>query len=229
MRRQIKDLTNFIFPVECHICHNPLASHEKFICSHCLSHLPRTRYHSYPMNAMEQRLLALTPFKAATGHFFYSKDSDLAQVIQDMKYRGFHSLGKLLGEIAARELCMSRFLDDIDLIIPVPMHFFKKCLRGYNQTDHIAKGISQFTGLPVLNALQMTRYRKTQTSMNRHQRLLNAKNLFRVKKNIDLNYQNVLIVDDVCTTGATIGGAARAIYDKFPHAGLYLFTLGVTF
>ena len=229
MRSWLQDLINFIYPPVCHICDTPLASHEKFLCTHCVTTLPRTGYHRNPHNPLEQRLAGQFPFVAATGHFFYSKDSALSELIQDMKYRGFHSIGNYLGELAARELYTSGFLSEIDYIVPLPMHFLKKAKRGYNQTEKIAAGISKATGIKVANALKMIRQRKTQTALSSIQRLNNANNLFRAKKDPDLSGKGVLLVDDICTTGATIGAAGNALAKAFPTSRIYLFTIGVTF
>lgn len=225
----INDILNLFYPAECHICGNALAAHERFICDACVHQLPRTGYHRNLRNPMEERFAGQFPFVAATGHFFYSRDSDLSRLIQDMKYRGFPSIGNKLGEIVGKELYTAGFLNEIDFIVPLPMHFFKKAKRGYNQTEHIAKGISTSTGLPVLNALKMVRQRKTQTSLSRSERLENAGNLFRAREGVDLNQKGVLLVDDICTTGATMSGAARALTQAFPGIKLYLFTIGVTF
>ena len=178
---------------------------------------------------MEERFAGQFPFKAATGHFFYSKDSSLAQLIQDMKYRKFPSIGNKLGELAGRELYTSGFITDIDFIVPVPMHFIKKAKRGYNQTEKISDGISEATGLPVLNALKMTRQRKTQTALSQSERLKNIDSLFIPRKDLDLNGKSILLVDDICTTGATMGAAAKSLTDKFPQIRLYLFAVCVTF
>lgn len=229
MKRIFEDLTDLFFPPVCHICDNKLARGERFICHPCMESLPRTGYHRTKMNPMEERFAGHFPFVAATGHFFYSRDSSLAQLIQDMKYRSFPSIGNVLGEIAGRELFTSGFLSDIDCIIPVPMHFYKKAMRGYNQTDRIAMGIEKATGIPFIDALKMTRRRKTQTSLTQAMRLANAENLFEVREKYDLSDKAVLLVDDVCTTGATMSSAAKTITDTFPTSRLFLFALGVTF
>ena len=166
---------------------------------------------------------------AATGHFFYTRDSSLAQLIQDMKYRNFPSIGDKLGAIAGKELYSTGFLSDIDLIVPLPMHFFKQAKRGYNQTDRIARGLSMASGIPVVNALKMTRQRKTQTALTGRERMENARELFALRKNMDFESKGVLLVDDICTTGATLGSAAKTLTDAFPKMRLYLFTLGVAF
>ena len=224
-----KDILNLVYPQECHLCGVNLAPHENFVCTSCLSGLPRTGYHRHLRNPMEERFAGQFPFVAATGHFFYSRESSLAQLIQDMKYRNFPSIGNKLGEIAGKELYISGFLNDIDVIVPVPMHFYKQARRGYNQVDKIADGISKASGIPVINALKMVRQRKTQTSLSRTERLSNADSLFVPVKNKDISGKGVLLVDDICTTGATMRGAAIALSNNFPDIRLYLFALAVTF
>lgn len=229
MKNWLNDILNLFYPCECHLCGHDLAPHEKFICTPCIDTLPRTGYHRNLRNPMEQRFAGQFPFVAATGHFFYSRDSSLASLIQDMKYRNFPSIGYKLGGIAAKELHISGFLNDVDVIVPLPMYFFKQAKRGYNQADRIAQGMGETTGIPVVNALKMIRNRKTQTALSRTQRLSNAKDLFKPREGINLNGKGVLLVDDICTTGATMGGAATALTTAFPSIRLYLFSLGVTF
>lgn len=229
IRKWLEDLLNLFYPAECHLCGNPLAAHEKFVCRPCIETMPRTGYHRTPGNPMEERFAGLFPFVAATGHFFYSRDSSMSQLIQDMKYRNFPSIGNLLGEIAGKELYSTGFLNDIDYIVPVPMYFLKKAKRGYNQVDNIAKGLGNVTGITYLNALTMTRHRKTQTSLSKKERIENAKSLFSPRKGIDLNQKGVLLIDDICTTGATMASAAKTLTDTFPEIRLSLFSLGVAF
>lgn len=225
----LKDMVNLLYPAQCHLCGQNLADSERFICNPCIEKLPRTGYHRNKRNPMEERFAGIFPFEMATGHFFYTRDSHLAQLIQDMKYRNFPSIGTKLGEIAGKELYTAGFLNDIEAVVPLPMHFYKKAIRGYNQTDMIAKGIAKASDLEVIDALKMVRPRKSQTTLSRNDRLINAKELFKAKKNIDLNGKGVLLVDDICTTGATMGAAAQALTDAFPGIRLSLFSLGVAF
>ncbi|MCH5228865.1 MAG: ComF family protein [Muribaculaceae bacterium] len=229
MNRWWNDILNLFFPAQCHLCGNLLSPGERFICLPCTEALPRTGYHRSHRNPMEERFAGQFPFVRATGHFFYTRGSSLSQLIQDMKYRNFPSIGDKMGEIAGRELFSTGFLNEIDLLVPLPMHFMKKARRGYNQTDHIASGLSKATGIPVLDAMKMTRRRKTQTSLSRSERMINAHDLFTHRKGIDLNGKGVLLVDDICTTGATMAAAAEALTASFPDIRLSLFALGVTF
>lgn len=221
-------LLDVLFPRECHICGAPLAPHERFACSHCLSALPRTGYHRRPMNPMEQRFAGIFPFERATGHFFYTRDSALSQLIQDMKYRRFPAIGDMLGKLAATELYPTGFLNDVDVIVPVPMHFWKQARRGYNQVERLCRGLSEGSGIPVANALKAIRGHKTQTSMTLEQRLNNTRGLFAVSLPNEIRGCHVLLVDDICTTGSTLTSAAETLWTANPSA-LSLFTIGVTF
>lgn len=229
MNTWFEGLLNLFFPARCHICGNDLAPGERFICNPCINSLPRTGYHRSLRNPMEERFAGQFPFVAATGHFFYSRDSSVAQLIQDMKYRNFPAIAEKLGEITGSELLHTGFLNDVEIIVPLPMHFLKQARRGYNQTDHLAKGMGKASGIPVGMALKMVRSRKSQTALSRSQRLKNAENLFITNRKFDLNNKGVLLVDDICTTGATMGAAAKALTDIFPNIRLYLFALGITF
>lgn len=223
------DLMNFIFPPRCHVCNASLAPHEKFACSHCISTLPRTGYHRRRLNPMEERFAGHFPFVKATGFLFYSKESPLSQLIQDLKYRNFPDIGIMLGELAGKELFSTGFFSRIDLIVPMPMHFLKEARRGYNQTHHIAEGISRATGIPVSYPLIATKGHKTQTSLSQEERLTNTKGIFSIKDSSQIAGKDILLVDDVCTTGATISSAGSAITDAAPTCRLHILTIGVTF
>ncbi|MDE6576653.1 MAG: ComF family protein, partial [Muribaculaceae bacterium] len=195
----ITDLLNFVFPPVCHVCDSPLAPHERFVCTHCLAALPRTGYHRRRMNPMEERFAGQFPFVCATGHFFYNPGSALSRLMQDLKYRRFPGIGIMLGELAASELFTTGFFSGIDMILPMPMHFFKQAKRGYNQTHQIAKGISQATNLPVIFNLKAVRAHRTQTSLSREERLTNTSGIFSLDHPEELDGKGVLLLDDVCT------------------------------
>lgn len=177
---------------------------------------------------MERRFAGIVPYVRATGYFIYSRNSELAEAIHDMKYRRFPSVGKRLGEIVGEELQMAGFFDGADCVCGVPMHWKKKAARGYNQADFIAEGVSKATGLPVVGAIKAVKGHKTQTAMTLEQRQQNLKGTFRVARPELLAGKGVVIVDDVCTTGATMRSLAETVSREVPDCRIYLLSIGVT-
>ena len=206
-----------------------LGDTERYICAKCLSRMPRTLFHRQPDNAMEQRFMGQFPYRQATGHFFYSRGSELAVLMHDLKYHRFPGLARYLGEVVATELLPTGFLSDIDVMVPVPMHPLKQARRGYNQTIEIARGISRVTSIEVAQNLRAVKSHRTQTSMTLEQRLKNTQGVFGVRRPDELDGKGVLLIDDVCTTGATLSAAATALTEACPNIELSLLTLGVTF
>lgn len=228
MKGILTDIADFFMPRTCHLCGCTLRDTERTFCVRCIETLPRSLYHLMPLNPMERRFAGIVPFVRATGYFIYSRNSELAAAIHDMKYRQFPSVGRRLGEIVGEELHMSGFFNGADCIAPVPMHWWKKCRRGYNQVDHIADGLSTATGLPVVNVLQAARSHKTQTAMTLQQRIENLKGSFRVSDTDALRGKGLVLVDDVCTTGSTLRALAEEVIAAVPDCRLFLLSLSVT-
>jgi ComF family protein len=222
-------LSDYIFPVRCHLCGAALGDGEEFLCSSCLASLPRTGYHRHPDNRMARHFSGLVPYVRASGHFFYSRGNNVAQLIYDLKYRRFRNLARWLGECAGAELLAAGFFDGIDAVVPVPMHFWKKAVRGYNQTEEIAVGIHRATGLPVITGLTAIRPHRTQTSLSPEQRRRNVSGIFRMRHPEEFEGKHLLILDDVCTTGSTLTAASEAVSAGAPTATLSLLTLACVF
>lgn len=173
--------------------------------------------------------MGIVPYERASGHFFYSRDSQFAGLIHDMKYRRFVGVAEYLGHLVASELLISGFFSDIDLIVPVPMHFMKKARRGYNQSEAIARGIAGVTGLGVSRQLKAVRSHRSQTYMTLDQRIANTSGIFKVNRPELLRGRHLLLVDDVCTTGATLTAASETLLREVADCRISMLTLGVTF
>lgn len=220
-------LLDFLFPPVCHLCGNEVAAGE-YLCGFCASQLPRTLYHRNPDNPMAMRFAGKFPFRRATGHFFYSPNAPISTLMQDLKYRHFPSIGIMLGRMIGSELLSTGFFSDIDALVPVPMHFFKKARRGYNQTEKIALGISEITRIPVVPYLKAARSHRTQTALSHEQRRKNLRDVFRLRAAPPPS-SHLLLIDDVCTTGTTLSAAALSILGQCPQQPISLLTVGVTF
>ncbi len=102
----------------------------------------------------------------------------------------------------------------IDVIVPVPLHPKRKRRRGYNQTEIIARHLSKLTGIPVeKNWVRRVRYTKPQKTLNDKERKQNLENAFAVRE-LHKEYQRVLLIDDIYTTGSTIDTIAKQLLEK---------------
>ena len=178
---------------------------------------------------MVQRFAGLFPFVRATGHFFYSSGSEISELMQDLKYKRFGGLARYLGEIIGSELQSTGFFSDVDGIVPIPIHFLKRLKRGYNQSELIAEGIGRVTRLPIIKALRAVRPHATQTGRNLAQRRSNLSDVFAAVPGRASAGQHLILLDDVCTTGATLYEASRTFLASYPDTQISLLTIGVTF
>jgi ComF family protein len=101
-----------------------------------------------------------------------------------------------------------------NIIIPVPLHRTKQRERGYNQSEYVCTGIYEILNLEVIpNGLKRIRYTKTQTKLNREERKENVTNAFELNEKYlnKIQGKNIILVDDVITTGATILECGRIL------------------
>lgn len=137
-------------------------------------------------------------------------------------------LGENLAMRATVELLAAGFFADIDAIIGIPMHFLKRAGRGYNQVDFITSGISKTTHLPVMKNLKALHRHGTQTHLNALERQKNLESTFGVDHPEELKGKHILLVDDVCTTGATLIAATETLLKAQPDLRVSLYTLVCT-
>lgn len=208
LRRAIKDT---LFPGGCHICGAPLMRGEKFVCTACLSEIPRSRFYAEPDNMMIQRFLPDLRLRRCASLFLYSHGSPLSELVQDFKYRDFPSLAEWLGRVMGRELLPTGYLSDIDAIVPVPMFGLKSLLRGYNQVDMLAAGLGKECDVPVSKCIEAVKPHATQTRKDPGQRLRNVSGVFAMSGRVPMPKGHLLLLDDICTTGATLSEAAHTL------------------
>lgn len=211
---------DLLFPRVCHLCGDELADGEKFICGVCRHRLPRTLYHAQRLNPMEEKLVGGPPFVRGTGHFFYAHGSEVARLIYDFKYNRYPSLAVEMGKLVATELQPTGFFAGVDVLQPIPMGMLRQGRRGYNQAEMLARGISVVTGIPIADNLCSRSKHESQTSKGREAREENMKGSFVAYKPSELEGKGVMLIDDVCTTGATLRNAAETLAD-IPGISIY--------
>ena len=226
--RWLQALTAVIFPAECGVCGTTLAPGERIMCLQCLAELPRTGIHVADFNEIHRRTAHKTHIEHAGAYFHYERHSPYSTLIHQAKYNNRPDLAEDLAESYAREIMPSGFFDGIDIIEPVPLHWLKRLTRGYNQSYHIAIGISRATGLPIGDHLDVARYQRSQTRRNRAGRHAATEGLYRAVNADELTGHHALIVDDVITTGSTIAACCRTLTSATPDLRLSLLSLGLS-
>jgi ComF family protein len=206
------DFISLLFPRLCYGCGNHLMRNENLICTACYVVIPRTGYHTEDENPVARLFWGRCTIEKAAAFSFYNKGSRIRSLIHNLKYKGIKEIGSELGRIYGLSLKSSGFTNDIDLLIPVPLHPSKKRSRGFNQSELISKGISEVTGLPVdVLSLSRSAVSETQTRRSRYERWVNVEGIFCVSVTEGLKGKHILLVDDVITTGSTIESCANEL------------------
>ena len=143
---------------------------------------------------------------------YFHQDGIAQKLLHNLKYKRKKEIGVMLGNWFAQELHDTK----VDCIIPVPIHKQKQRVRGYNQSDFIAAGISEVLGLEIQsNAISRIVLGPSQTMKSKVKRWSDLENVYS-EVITNLEGTKVLIVDDVVTTGATVG----MLSDRLIEAGV---------
>lgn len=213
----LRDIADFFFPRSCLACGKILLHNEDFLCSHCLLEIPRSHYCYRPDNAMAQLFYGKLPVERCASYFFFIHDNDFRHLIHCIKYHGEKECGYHMGRLWAQECADSGFFDLIDYIVPVPLHPKKLHRRGYNQSEWIAQGISDTTGIPLCtDALFCHTDRESQTRKGIYERWLSTHEAFEEISGRLPESCHILIVDDVVTTGATLLACGQTLLASNP-------------
>ena len=203
------DFISLLFPRLCYACGDHLMRNEHLICTECYVVIPRTNYHLVQDNPVAQLFWGRCMIEKAAAFSYYNKDSRIRKLIHNLKYKGVKEIGYELGRIYGLSLKSSGFMDDIDVVIPVPLHPSKKRVRGFNQSEVISMGIADAAGLSVdIKSLIRIMVSATQTKRSRYERWTNVEGIFHVAETQSIAGKHILLVDDVITTGSTIESCA---------------------
>ena len=210
-------------PHSCCVCGQSIGKTDGDLCQACRFSLIYLDHHNRDTRDL---FSALLPIDRARALIRYRHDDMSHEMLVSLKYRHRPSIGRSMGRVMAENWTDDGFLDGIDCIVPVPLHWRRWVQRCYNQSTQLALGISDRTGIPVVNnALKRVRYNRTQTHLGHDERQNNVSNLFRVKRPELLRGKHVLLIDDVLTTGATLTACIEAILEQLPDAHISIATL----
>ncbi len=191
----IVDLLDLFFPPHCAICGELGA----WLCDACVEEIRG----QMGVAGLRDAVPAVAALGAVTPHWGVAR-----KVVHQLKYGGMRVLAMPMAALMA-EAC-PQLVNEANLIAPVPLHERRIRRRGYNQSMLLAAALSEQSGIPFRQyLLARTRDTRSQVGLSRTQRLVNVGGAFTV--NGTLHGEHVLLIDDVCTTGATLSACAVAL------------------
>jgi len=193
------------FPV-CERClREPEPLDADYFCISC-----RTPFvNSFPLDSEGRCALCRSGLRAFDAAYsFGSYGGSLRELIHLLKYQGMQPLARPLGAYLLRSLPRD---EAFDAIVPVPLHWWRRWNRGFNQSELLARALSRSTGIPVRDALRRTRPTASQAGLSNTARRRNMVQAFRCRREIAVRGKRILLVDDVMTSGATANACASAL------------------
>ncbi|WP_067144834.1 ComF family protein [Pseudotamlana agarivorans] len=220
-------IIDLFFPRVCSACLKALNDHVEMICLDCRHDLPVTNFHVTKDESVKKVLYGRTKIEHATALFRFEKKSNVQQLIHNLKYKNQEEIGAFLGKWLGAELQEAKDYQDIDLVIPVPLHQNKLKTRGYNQVakfgEQIAKSLQAEYRDDILLKVSKS---KSQVHKKRFARWQNNSEQFTITDVESIKGKHILIVDDLITTGATIESCA-SVLNLADHIKISIATMAI--
>lgn len=201
MTRFIKEIKDFfldaIFTVKCPYC-GKVIERKEYACPDCKKKLPNKNITSFALGGYE-----------TVAPFIY-KDI-FAKAVRDFKFRENTDYAKPLALMIASSVAKHFDIGSVDIITCVPMHKINRKERGYNQSELLAKECANLFGIPYVECIEKHKQNKLQHTLKGKERQENVRGVFRVTDKALVQGKNILVIDDVLTTGATLGECCRVL------------------
>ncbi len=227
LRQLPRDLADLVLPGTCIACHAHTPHSRQRFCNACdellrtLEDRPQCTECGAPV-ATEG-----SPCQRCFGRGYRSFEQvvnlgvftdPLAQLIHRLKFGHGWTIGSLLGDRAHRLQRVKSALEDVDVIVPIPLHWRRHIVRGFDQARVFARRLSQLSGKPLAKPVVRIRATEAQSLQKRADRMRNIRNAFGLVAPRSVEGRRVLIVDDVMTTGSTLKTFARVLKRANPQS-----------
>lgn len=198
MKSLLDSILCFLFPPRCVLCEKLLEGKGVDICPECLT---------------AARVFAHQPWKIShlkSWHALWQYGGNVRESLVRYKFRQRRNYRVTYGRELAQKIRDSKV--EFDLITWVPIHWLRKIGRGYDQVELLAEVVGRELGIQPVRLLHKRRNnRKQSTLRSLESRKRNVKDAYRITDGADLKGKRVLLLEDIITTGATIGEAARML------------------
>ena len=201
MLKLIKLISQLIFPQTCLYCHRVLIKQERTLCIKCCLEIPK-----------QKKICTLNV--DGNGFLVYSlytfhKKGMVQKLVHLLKYKQIKEVGEFFGEEMRIRF---NIFENVKYVIPVPIHWKKKKIRGYNQSEVIANAFIKETSKRLLNNTIIRKINNpSQTKKKRFDRFNEIENVFVLKEMKKLENEHIILMDDIMTTGATLSACIKLL------------------
>ncbi len=250
IKRLLIAMADLLLPRLCIVCGRKLNVREKHICLYCMADFPFTRFWKQKHNAMADAFNASIqkgldasrsfpesqeseenkanqhtrePYAFAAALFFFHNGSEYRNIQYSIKYKGDIPAGRHFGRILGSRLASAEHFSDVDIVIPVPLHWSRQWKRGYNQAEIIAKEVAEQLGAELrTDIIIRNRRTRTQTELSAEEKEANVSGAFGINSFSagggmeQERISHILLIDDIFTTGSTLYHCFAALRTVFP-------------
>ena len=203
-----------IYPSFCQACKRKNAFSDLHLCLQCYMQLVLTDHMQNAENRFMLRMEGRIPVANAAAMFLYSNSPVCKSILKAIKYRNRPKIAYHIGVLLGEKMIKSPFFN-VDIIIPVPLHYKKLKSRTYNQSQYFGMGLSHSLKIPCeQSAIKRIKHTASMTTLDREDRFENIIHAFKVREKEKIQGKRVLLVDDVVTTGATLEACGKCIVDS---------------
>ena len=193
-----------------------------------MHHLPLTHHHNLKEHEMHRAFYGIVPFEFGASLLYFRKKGIAQQLMHNLKYKKQQEIGTFLGDIFSKNVLDLPVFNDIDVIIPVPLHKKRLHERGYNQVTTFCEALEKNLAIPIIDSVLVKSINlKSQIQKSKENRFETNKNVFSIENAHKIEGKHVLLVDDIFTTGATIEACAKEIL-KIKNTKISIVTMAYT-
>ena len=208
----LKDIFYLFYPNLCVNCGTLLLQNENYLCIICCNELPIIDDNKHLNVTLLSSFYGKVLVKNVRSFIYYEKHGITQKIIYQLKYKNQPEIGVFIGEWFGKQLKDSGVFNNVDYIVPVPLHRKKIKKRGYNQLTKFGETLSIILNTKykpdILVKLSII---KTQTFKQRFERFSDNKTIFKLSDVTLFENKHILLIDDVITTGATLVACSKEL------------------